>query len=152
MTLILGGVMLLAVPLVAEEGGSQDQDKIGQLNEAYVSAFNSREPQKIAALFTADGEFTLLTGDLLSGRQQVAQGHASFFQNYPRATVSGKQLTVRRVAPGVFIATGNWNVKNGPTAYAAAGRWSTVIANKTGQWQYEAMRLMVPAKPNAAAD
>jgi uncharacterized protein (TIGR02246 family) len=145
--LICGALALVGGGLFADEKSEADLFKIGELNEAYVTAFNSHDLKKVASVFTADGDFTLLTGDTLSGREQVAGGHASFFKNNPNAQISGKQLTRRLVQDDVLLATGVWQVKNGPQEYAASGMWSTVVVKRKGQWKYEAMRLMVPATP-----
>jgi len=48
----------------------------------------------------------------------------------------------------VLLATGKWTVKNGPREFPSSGRWSTVVVRQDGKWQYEAMRLMVPATPS----
>lgn len=133
----------------ADENADLQFEKIGELNEAYVVAFNAKEVSKIGALFTEDGEFTVLTGDLLSGRELVSAGHLSFFQNNPEAEISGQQLTRRFIRPDVVVATGKWSVKDGPTEFSSAGIWSTVVVKKDGKWRYEAMRLMVPETPES---
>jgi len=131
--------------LFADEKMEADLVKIGELNEAYVTAFNAQDVQKLAPLFTDDAEFTLLTGDMLQGREPVLGGHLSFFKNNPSAKVSGKQQTHRFVRTNVVLATGIWKVENGPQEYASTGVWSTVVVKQRGQWKYTAMRLMVPA-------
>ena len=150
LTLLIGGVLvLLSGSVFADEQSTSDLVKVGELNEAYVVAFNAQDAAKIASLFTADGDFTVLTGHLLSGREQVAGGHVSFFKNNPQAKISGKQLTQRFIRPGVLLATGKWKVENGPQEFSSTGLWSTVVVKKDGNWQYEAMRLMVPETPKA---
>ena len=148
LTLLIGGALvLLSSGVFGQEKTASDLVKVGELNEAYVVAFNAQDARKIASLFTAEADFTLLTGDALSGREQVARGHLSFFKNNPNAKISGKQLSHRLIRPDVLLATGKWDVKNGPREYSASGLWATVVVKNDGKWQYEAMRLMVPATP-----
>jgi uncharacterized protein (TIGR02246 family) len=149
LTLLVAAALGLAGGgLLADEKPEADLVKIGDLNEAYVTAFNEKDAQDLAPLFTDDADFTLLTGDTLSGREQVLGGHLSFFNNNPDAKVSGKQQTHRFVRPNVVLATGTWKVENGPKEYASSGVWSTVVVKQRGQWKYTAMRLMVPATPS----
>jgi uncharacterized protein (TIGR02246 family) len=149
LTLLVGGALvLLSGRVFGDEQTASDLVKIGELNESYVVAFNAQDAAKIASLFTANGDFTILTGDALSGREQVAGGHVSFFKNNPKAKISGQQLTARFIRPDVLLATGKWKVENGPREFSPTGLWATVVVKKDGKWQYEAMRLMVPATPS----
>ena len=146
LTMLIGGALvLLSGSVVADEQSTSDLVKVGELNEAYVVAFNAQDAAKIASLFSADGDFTILTGDGLSGREQIAGGHVSFFKNNPQAKISGKQVTARFIRPDVLLATGQWKVENGPREFSSTGLWATVVVKNDGKWQYEAMRLMVPS-------
>ncbi len=140
--------LLLADTVCGEQKHTAELVRIGELNEAYVTAFNAHDAKKIATLFTVDGDFTLLTGESLHGREQVAAGHASFFTSNSQAKISGQQTTVRFIRPDVLLATGKWRVENGPPQYPSSGIWATVVANQDGKWKYEAMRLMIPASPS----
>lgn len=147
--LVAGTIALAGGVLLADEKTEAEFVKIGELNEAYVTAFNAHDVKRLAALFTADADFTLLTGDTLVGRAQVAAGHAAFFKNNPNAKISGKQLTRRLIRDDVLLATGRWEVEHGPQEYDASGMWSTVVVKQNGRWKYTAMRLMVRAAPAA---
>ncbi len=141
-------IVLASVTARGQDKVSPDFIKIGELNEAYVVAFNARDEKKVTALFTGAADFTILTGDMLRGRDQIAAGHRSFFENNPQAKISGQQLSRRFISPNVVLATGKWKVKNGPQQFPSSGTWSTVVVKKEGKWKYEAMRLSVPAKPS----
>ena len=119
---------------------------IGELNEAYVTAFNEQDAKKLAACFSESSDFTLLTGLLVHGRDKVEAAHASFFKNNPSAKAEGKQESYRMIRPGVVLASGTWKVKGGPSEYPSSGLWFSVVARHEGKWQYEAMRLMIPVK------
>ena len=149
MSRCLAVAALLIMPL----GFVSGQDKttkaveaIGELNEAYVTAFNEQDAKKIAACFSESSDFTLLTGLLVHGRDKVQAAHASFFQNNPDAKAEGKQESFRMIRPGVVLASGIWKVKGGPSEYPSSGLWFSVVARHEGKWQYEAMRLMIPVK------
>ena len=147
--LLLGvSLPLVAADVLAADAESEAGVQIGQLNEAYVTAFNHRDAAKAAALFGADGDFTLLTGDTISGRRSIMAAHVPFFTNNPQAKISGKQTSCRFLRPDIAIATGKWEVKNGPSEYSSKGVWATVLTRTDGTWKYEAMRLLVPEKPS----
>jgi hypothetical protein len=59
--------------------------------------------------------------------------------------LKGKQVSYRQVRPGVVLATGIWEVTDGPSTYPSSGIWFTVVVKQKGKWQYQAIRLMVPA-------
>ena len=120
--------------------------EIGELNEAYVTAFNGQDAKKVAACFSPNADYTLLTGDTVRGRDMLAKAHASFFKNNPQAKVKGKQEAIRLVRPSVALAEGTWEVTGGPSEYPSSGTWYTVVAKKGKRWHYEAMRLMVSPK------
>ena len=147
--LLLGVSMpLFGTDLLAADDESEARVQIGQLNEAYVTAFNHRDAEKVGTLFGADGDFTLLTGDTIGGRASITAAHASFFTNNPQAQISGEQATCRFLRPGIAIATGKWEVKQGPSEYSSTGVWATVLKRTHGTWKYEAMRLTVPERPS----
>ncbi len=128
--------------------GAQDKAataEIGELNEAYVTAFNARSAEKVAACFGKSGDYTLLTGDTINGRKMIQAAHQSFFKNNPNAKVNGKQVSYRQVRPGIVLATGVWEVTDGPSTYPSSGIWFTVVVKQKGKWHYQAIRLMVPA-------
>ena len=146
--LVLVYLLLVGTNALAADAESEAAVQIGQLNEAYVTAFNRRDAAKVGALFGEDGDFTLLTGDTIGGRDSITAAHASFFAGNPQAKISGEQTSCRFLLPTIAIATGKWEVKHGPSEFSAAGVWATVLKRTEGTWKYEAMRLMVPENPS----
>lgn len=147
--LLLGvSLPLVGTDLLGADAESDAGVQIGELNEAYVTAFNHRDAAKVGALFGADGDFTLLTGDTIGGRGSITAAHASFFDSNPQAKISGEQTSCRFLRPDIAIATGKWEVKHGPSEYSSTGVWATVLKRTDGTWRYEAMRLMIPEKPS----
>jgi uncharacterized protein (TIGR02246 family) len=119
---------------------------VGELNEAYVTAFNQQNAKGIAECFREASDFTLLTGLQVQGRAALQAAHESFFQNNPGAKIEGKQETYRMIRPGIVLATGTWKVTGGPAEYPSSGLWFTVVGKQAGAWRYEAMRLMIPVE------
>jgi hypothetical protein len=59
----------------AQDKAATAKVEIGELNEAYVTAFNAQFAEKVAACFGKSGDYTLLTGDTISGREMVQAAH-----------------------------------------------------------------------------
>ncbi len=72
----------------AQDEAATAKVEIGELNEAYVTAFNSQSAEKVAACFGKSGDYTLLTGDTINGRKMIQAAHQSFFKNNPNAKVN----------------------------------------------------------------
>ncbi len=148
--MVVSSVLVFIGTLQSGSVGAEDDKTtpemiaVGELNEAYVAAFNSADLDKLSECLTAKCDFTLLTGATVSGRKQVAAAHASFFKNNPGAKIEGKQLTYRTIRPKIVLASGTWKVTGGPSEYPSSGTWYTVVVQKNDRWQYEAMRLMIP--------
>ncbi len=130
----------------AEDKTTKAMVDVGELNEAYVTAFNDQNTKDIAACFSESADFTLLTGGDVQGREQIRAAHDSFFKNNPNAKIEGKQETYRLIRSGIVLAAGTWKVTAGPSEYPSSGQWFTVVVKQDGKWHYEAMRLMIPVK------
>ena len=130
----------------AEDKPTKAMVGVGELNEAYVTAFNDQNAKEVAACFSESGDLTLLTGGQINGHEQIQAAHASFFKNNPNAKIEGKQETYRLIRPGIVLASGTWKVTGGPSEYPSSGQWFTVVVKQDGKWHYEAMRLMIPVK------
>lgn len=104
--LLLPGLCLLPLSLRSAEPDSA----IAGLEQAaadFVLAFNARDPEAIAALFTEEGEICDLNGEnLVSGREQIAAHYQAYFAGENAPSLAIEVSSVRIVGPGLAIEDG----------------------------------------------
>ena len=142
MTLALAASAAVAeVPLE----GTADEHEVRTLVSRYNAARDSRDPAAIAALFTADADQLVSSGEWRRGREEMLAG----MQRSSKANPGDRTLTVETVrflAADVALADARYEI-----AGAAGGEprrmWSTFIAVRTGEgWRLAAIRNMLPSR------
>ena len=68
-----------------------------------LEAWNQRNADAFAALFTADGSSVGFDGSPLNGRDEIASAINAIFNDHPTATYVAKVREVRELAPGVAL-------------------------------------------------
>ena len=113
----------------------------------YVDAREARDPEAVAALFTADADQLVSSGEWRRGRDVLVKGTmASSARTTGTRTVVVE--TIRMLGPDVAMADGRYEISGAETRKM----WSTfVMARQQGQWRISAIRNMLPAPPAAAA-
>jgi uncharacterized protein (TIGR02246 family) len=152
MRLAIAGSIVLALvaPFTAQPpGGSRADDaEVREVVRKYVDAREARDPKAVAALFTADADQLVSSGEWRLGRDNVVTGSlASSAQGGSRRIEVER---VRMVGSGVAIADGRYSI----TGAEAGDRrmWSTfVIVKEAGGWRIAAIRNMLPAPPAGPA-
>ena len=137
-------VVLAGPAMFADEARNIEQ--LGELNESYVHAFNGHDPVNIGKLFVADGDYMLVTGDLLEGTEAIVAGHASFFSNNPKVKLEGKVLKRKFLTPDLVLSHGKWKATGGPPGVPNEGTWTAIQVHADGQWRYQTIRVSVPLK------
>ena len=115
--------------------------------QRYVDAREARDPEAVGALFTADADQLVSSGEWRRGRDVLVKGTmASSARTTGTRTVVVE--TIRMVGPDVAMADGRYEISGAETRKM----WSTfVMARQQGQWRISAIRNMLPAPPAAAA-
>jgi uncharacterized protein (TIGR02246 family) len=115
----------------------------------YVDGREAGDPKAVAALFTADADQLVSSGEWRLGRDNVVTGSlASSAQGGGTRRIEVER--VRFVSRDVAIADGRYSI----TGLEAGDRrmWSTfVMVKEAGEWRIAAIRNMLPAAPVAAA-
>ena len=132
---------------VALADEARDVVQIGDLNEAYVQAFNRHDAAALGKLFVADGDYQILTGDLLQGTSAIVAGHASFFGNHAKVQLEGKSLKRKFLTRDIVLSHGRWKAAGGPPDVPSEGVWTAIQVRVDGLWRYETLRITVPLKP-----
>ena len=125
---------------------SVDETAIRDLVQQYVNAREHQDSGAVAALFTADADQLVSSGEWRNGRAAVVKGALASSQR-----TGGKRTievtSVRFLTADVAIADGHYtlaNMKGG----ANRDMWTTlVLKRESGVWRIAAIRNMLPAAP-----
>jgi uncharacterized protein (TIGR02246 family) len=125
---------------------SPDEAAIRDLVQQYVNAREHQDAGAVAALFTADADQLVSSGEWRNGRAAVVRGALASSQR-----TGGKRTievtSIRFLAADVAIADGRYtlaNMKGGENREM----WTTlVLKRESGVWRIAAIRNMLPAAP-----
>jgi uncharacterized protein (TIGR02246 family) len=143
-TLVL---LLAALPLAAQKPA--DETAVRDLVARYVDAREHRDAKTIEALFTADADQLVSSGEWRKGREAVVRGTlASSESTGGRRTITVE--TVRFLSPDAAIADGRYEIA-GLTGGQTRRMWASIICARTPDgWRIAAIRNMLPAAPAPA--
>jgi uncharacterized protein (TIGR02246 family) len=141
----------LCVQMIVMAGGPQatdtakaDEAAVRAVVDKYTAARDRADEAAIRALFTADADQLVSTGEWRRGRDELVKGTvASSRSNAGARTIAIE--TVRIVSPGVAIADGRYTIAATGTT-AARNKWTSFVVVKAGtEWRIAAIRNMLPA-------
>jgi uncharacterized protein (TIGR02246 family) len=126
-----------------------DEDAVRAVVRQYVDAREARDPKAVAALFTADADQLVSSGEWRLGRDNVVSGSlASSAQTGGKRTIDVER--VRFVSSDVAIADGRYSI-TGLGEGNDRRMWSTFVMVKDADgWKIAAIRNMLPAAPVGA--
>jgi uncharacterized protein (TIGR02246 family) len=145
---VIAAVMAVS-PLPAAPGNGNDEAAVRSLVQKYVDAREQQDPRKVEALFTADADQLVSSGEWRKGRPAVVRGTtASSKRTGGTRTITVE--SVRFLSPGVAIADGHYDLSG-----LAGGRtrhmWTCIVAVRSQDgWKIAAIRNMLPAEPAPA--
>jgi uncharacterized protein (TIGR02246 family) len=147
-TALLATLLLTAAPAAAQAPASDDA-AIRAVVAAYAAARDQADGTALAALFTADADQLVSSGEWRRGRPAVVQGSlASSRQNEGARTFTIE--TVRVVAANVALVDSRYDIT--PPGGQARRMWASWLLVKDGTgWKIAAIRNMLPASAAGAA-
>jgi len=113
-------------------------------------AWNGRNADALADLFTEDGDFRYWTGRRVEGRETIRESYARHhFPAMPEDWRHATQLlTYRFVSPDVVIADGTADITGTKgeekEPFTLHLLFTCLTVKEGGQWKIAAIRLMVP--------
>jgi uncharacterized protein (TIGR02246 family) len=121
---------------------ANDDAAVRDVVRKYVDAREARDPKAVAALFTADADQLVSSGEWRLGRDNVVSGSlASSAQTGGKRTIDVER--VRLVSSDVAIADGRYSIVGDGNDRRM---WSTFVMVKvSGSWRIAAIRNMLPA-------
>ena len=136
-----------SLPLGAQgaAGNAKDEAAIREVVAKYNAARDDRDAKAIEALFTADADQLVSSGEWRRGRDTLVKGMLGSSQNNP----GNRTLTVettRFVADDVSLADARYEIE-GSGGAPARKMWSTFLMKREGSgWRIAAIRNMLPAR------
>ena len=132
-----------------DEGPQTPLEKLKAVLVArYVEARDARDGQRLEALFTADADQLVTTGEWRKGRDNVVKGGLASSQANPGARQIAIEV-VRFVAPHVALADGRYEIAGEGGAAARKMRTTFVVTREgpSSEWRIAAIRNMAPTDP-----
>ena len=135
---------LLAALALGAQTHKQDEDAIRTLVDKYVAAREQIDAKAVAALFTADADQLVSSGEWRRGRDEVVRGTMASSQ-----AATGKRTiaveTIRFIGKDVALADGRYEIA-GTNGGQARKMWTSLLVSRTPQgWRIAAIRNMLPA-------
>jgi uncharacterized protein (TIGR02246 family) len=121
-----------------------DEAAIRELVSKYVDARESIDAKTIEALFTADADQLVSTGEWRKGLKEVVKGTvASSQSSRGKRTIAVE--SVRFLSSDVALADGRYEI-TGASAADTRKMWTAlVLTRSTSGWRIAAIRNMLPA-------
>ena len=140
-------LLLAVLPLAAQKPA--DETAVRDLVARYVDAREHPDAKAIEALFTADADQLVSSGEWRKGREAVVRGTlASSESTGGHRTITVE--SVRFLAPGAAIADGRYEI-SGLAGGQARHMWTSIVCVRTpAGWRIAAIRNMLPAAPAPA--
>ncbi len=133
---------LLAMP--QSKPAAADEAAVRDLVAQYANGREKGDPAAVAALFTADADQLVSSGDWRRGRDVLVKGVLSSTQAGGKRTTTVD--TVRFLNADSAIVDARYEIVGG--AYVERRMWSTFIMTRTRDgWRIAAIRNMLPAPP-----
>jgi uncharacterized protein (TIGR02246 family) len=118
-------------PAAAERA---DEEAIRKNAELYVAAYRDKNVQALADQYTPQGEIVDTAGNIVRGRQAIAEEFQRIFAAQPDAKLSIAIASVRVVAPGVAIEDGTTKLVTGRGQPPVYGHYGAVHVKQQGHW------------------
>ncbi len=119
--------------------GSTDDARLAALEKAaqsLVEAFNQRDAAAIAATYLPDGELTLSSGEILTGREVIEEYYAGLFEEAgdgaPVAAVEAGE--VHFAAPSIAIENGVFHLTANDGEVSSHGYSAVLVQQQDGSW------------------
>jgi uncharacterized protein (TIGR02246 family) len=133
-----------AIAPLRSQSGLPREAEIYDLVRRYVEAREKRDPKAIEALFTADADQLVSSGEWRRGRDAVVKGTlASSAANSGSRSITIE--TVRLIGQDLALADGRYEI-SGVAGAETRRMWTSFVAvRQDGTWRISAIRNMLPA-------
>ncbi|MEX1042293.1 MAG: nuclear transport factor 2 family protein [Pirellulaceae bacterium] len=141
--------MSIARGAVADDIGdvSDPQGIVEQSADQFAEAFNRRDANEIAQLFTPEAEYIDAAGMIFHGRAAIAGEFAAVLELSPPGAMAIELISIRPIAEGVLVEDGVSSfVPEEEGAISHTRYTATHVRQKDGAWQIASVRELEAAK------
>lgn len=134
---------MLATPGIQAEEPAPDISGLEKAAADFVVAYNEKDAQAIAALFTENGEISDLTAeDVTTGRDEIIERYEEMFSAEDAPSIAIEVDSVRLVGDGVAVEDGTLHLTSpGEDFPARSTTYSAVLQkNAEGVWKIASTR------------
>lgn len=120
------------------KGADREADKqaIEQLIKQGIQAFDNRDAEALAALWTAEGEYVRNGGEPIRGRAEIQKGYAEFFKTLKGKSKLEVQMNGLRFTSAVTaVSDVILRLKNEEGEVAGSSWRTTSLVKEGGQWK-----------------
>jgi uncharacterized protein (TIGR02246 family) len=142
-------LLIACAACTAQTANPANEAAIKDVVARYVDARDHKDAKATEALFTADADQLVSSGEWRKGRDAVVRGTmASSEASGGKRTITVE--TVRFLTPEAALADGRYEIA-GVGGAAPRRMWSTFLITRTRDgWRIAAIRNMLPAAPAPA--
>lgn len=143
--IVLPCLVTAGVPIESGASAPPEENEVRKLVARYNEARDERDPAAIAALFTADADQLVSSGEWRRGREELVAGMLRSSQANPGDRTLTVE-TVRLVGADLALADARYEIE-GAAGGGTRRMWSTFVAVRTADgWRLAAIRNMLPAR------
>ena len=131
-----------------KEKPSADEEAILKNAETFLAAFHKGDAKAVAALWTADGDYTDTLGKRQAGRDAIQKGFAAFFAENKGAKLRIDIDSIKFITPEVAIEDGVTAVSVADGGPPSRAKYTIVHVKKDGKWSIGSVRETVYTPPS----
>lgn len=122
---------------------------IRQTSKLFVEAFNQADARRVAALWTATGEYVDDSGRVCTGRDEIEREYSRFFKEHPGHKINLLVDAVKLLSDSAAIEDGRAMLDPEPAGAPAISKYTAVHVKVDGQWLMSSVRdTHVPTQSN----
>ncbi len=133
-----------------EQERKADREAIVKSTQAFAAAVEKSNAKKLAALWTAEGEYIADNGATIRGRAAIEAAYKDHFAKTPGLRVEMTTDSVRFVSKDSAIEEGHARVQ-GKKDFITSGKYSILHVRENGKWLIAVLRDW-PTEPHSLND
>jgi uncharacterized protein (TIGR02246 family) len=117
-----------------------DVQAIGALVDAFVKAYNAKDPQALGALFTQNAEIQGDDGEITRGRGAIVARFADSFKESDGGILSVTSDSLRFLGADIAVEEGTASLSTREIQLARTNRYDVTYAREGGRWLHARIR------------